>query len=149
MQASKLLIKRLLYNLQKHKEFPCCTSIWIIINDLLKGKQRSNPPSRYSEGEENKVSFSSLGSKHPWDKHRHKSAFTRSSLCSFLNNFPTSLRQPCCKSYHTDSRAWVLYGTEYKKKVFLLKVYYRRASRDMAHGSCFTRVELTLCPECL
>lgn len=49
MQASKLLIKRLLYNLQnqKHNEFPSCTSIRIVINNLLKGKQRSNPPSRY------------------------------------------------------------------------------------------------------
>lgn len=66
IQVSKLLIKRLLYNLQKkkHKEFPCCTSIQFIIN-LLKGEQRSNPPSRYSEGEGNKVSLGSLGSKHP------------------------------------------------------------------------------------
>lgn len=91
---------------------------------FLKGKQRSNPPSRYSEWEENKVSFSSLGSKHPWDKWLLLKADLWRYLCSTLSNlvgfFPLLrillLYNNPAKKYHTDSQAQMLHGKNSKKR---------------------------------
>lgn len=113
MQASKLLIKRLLYNLQnqKHNEFPSCTSIRIVINNLLKGKQRSNPPSRYLK--ERRRKYPSAAS----DQNIYETNnFWWRQICEVISVlysktvfvFPalhsSSLQQPHCKWCHTDSQ---------------------------------------------
>lgn len=151
MQASKLLIKRLLYNLQKqkHNEFLSCISIRIVINDLLKGKQRNNPPSRYLK--ERRRKYPSAASDQSiyetnnfwWRQICEVISVLYSKTVFSLLCIPLPYNSPTVSGVILIARH-IYCIKKTTKKALLLKLSHRRSLCGMAHGSCFTRIKLIL-----